>query len=61
MANRVADECRNSLTIIGGFSRRLYEKTPEDDPHKKDLRGIVEQVMILDERVSKIIDFEREA
>ncbi|RLB28081.1 MAG: sensor histidine kinase, partial [Deltaproteobacteria bacterium] len=51
----------NSLTIIGGFSRRLYEKTPEDDPHKKDLRGIVEQVMILDERVSKIIDFEWEA
>ena len=61
MANRVADECRNSLTIIGGFSRRLYEKTPEDDPHKKDLRRIVEQVMVLEERVSKIIDFEREA
>jgi len=61
MANRVADECRNSLTIIGGFSRRLYEKTPEDDPHKKDLRRIVEQVMILEERVSKIIDFEKEA
>jgi uncharacterized protein YigA (DUF484 family) len=60
MANRVADECRNSLTIIGGFSRRLYEKTPEDDPRKKDLRLIVEQVMILEDKVSKIIDFERE-
>jgi uncharacterized protein YigA (DUF484 family) len=61
MANRVADECRNSLTIIGGFSRRLYEKTAETDPHKQDLRLIVEQVMVLEERVSKIIDFEKEA
>ena len=60
MANRVADECRNSLTIIGGFSRRLYEKTPEKDPKKKDLRLIVEQVMVLEDRVSKIIDFEKE-
>ena len=60
MANRVADECRNSLTIIGGFSRRLYEKTPEADPHKKDLRLIVEQVMVLEDRVSKIVDFEKE-
>jgi uncharacterized protein YigA (DUF484 family) len=61
MANRVADECRNSLTIIGGFSRRLYEKTPETDPHKNDLRLIVEQVMVLEDRVSKIVDFETEA
>ncbi len=61
MANRVADECRNSLTIIGGFSRRLYEKTPESDPHKKDLRLIVEQVMVLEDKVSRIIDFEKEA
>ncbi len=61
MANRVADECRNSLTIIGGFSRRLYEKTPEKDPHKKDLRLIVEQVMVLEDKVSKIINFEKEA
>jgi uncharacterized protein YigA (DUF484 family) len=60
MANRVADECRNSLTIVGGFSRRLYEKTPEDDPKKKDLKLIVEQVMVLEDRVSKIINFEKE-
>ena len=59
MANRVADECRNSLTIIGGFSRRLYEKIPENDPKKKDLRLIVEQVMVLEDKVSKIINFEK--
>jgi signal transduction protein with GAF and PtsI domain len=61
MANRVADECRNSLTIVGGFSRRLYEKTPDNDPKKKDLRLIVEQVKVLEDKVSKIIDFEKEA
>jgi nitrate/nitrite-specific signal transduction histidine kinase len=60
MADRVADECRNSLTIIGGFARRLYEKTPEDDPQKRDLKLIVEQVMVLEDRVSRIVDFERE-
>jgi uncharacterized protein YigA (DUF484 family) len=60
MADKVADECRNSLTIIGGFSRRLYEKTPEDHPYKKDLKLIVEQVMVLEDRVSRIVDFEKE-
>jgi len=60
MADKVADQCRNSLTIIGGFSRRLYEKTPEDDPKKRDLKLIVEQVMVLEDKVSRIVDFERE-
>ena len=48
-------------TIIGGLSRRLYEKTPEADAHKKDLRLIVEQVMVLEDKVSRIINFEKEA
>jgi signal transduction histidine kinase len=61
MANRVTDECRDPLTIIGGFSRRLHEKTPEDDPHKKNFRRLGEQVIILEERVSQIIGFEKEA
>jgi uncharacterized protein YigA (DUF484 family) len=60
MADEVADECRNSLTIIGGFSRRLYEKTPEDDPRKRDLKLIIEQVMVLEDKVSRIVDFKRE-
>ena len=37
IANRVAHELRNPLTVIGGFSRRIYEKTPNDDPNKKYL------------------------
>ena len=55
MANMVADECRNSLTVVGGFSRRLYKKTPDDDPRKKDLRIIVEEVAALESKVSKIV------
>ena len=55
MANMVADECRNSLTVIGGFSRRLYKRTPDGDPRKKDLGIIVEEVSALESKVSKIV------
>jgi len=58
MANMVADECRNSLTVVGGFSQRLYKKTPDDDPRKKDLGIIVEEVAALESKVSKIVKIE---
>jgi len=58
MANMVADECRNSLTVVGGFSRRLYKKTPDDDPRKKDLGIIVEEVAALESKVSEIVKIE---
>ena len=60
MANRVAHELRNSLTVVGGFARRLYEKTPDSDPNKKDLRIIVEEVMVLEEKVWNIIKMKDE-
>jgi PAS domain-containing protein len=43
MANRVAHELRNPLTMVGGLSRRLYEKIPDDDPNKRYLRIMVEE------------------
>ena len=55
MANRVAHEVRNSLAVVGGFSRRLYEKTQEDDSIKSYLGIIVEEVKSLEEKVSGII------
>ena len=58
MANTVADECRNSLTVIGGFARRLYERTPDNDPNKKDLGIIFEEVAVLESKVSKIVKIE---
>ena len=59
MANRVADECRNSLTVVGGFARRLYGKTPDDDLNKKDLGIIVEEVKVLEDKISKIVRIEK--
>lgn len=55
IANRVAHDFRNPLTVIGGFTRRLVEKTPDEDPNKKYLRIVLQEVMILESRVSEII------
>ncbi len=56
MANRIAHELRNPLTVVGGFARRLYEITPDDDPIKRYLRIIVGEVMVLENKVSIIVD-----
>lgn len=61
IANRVAHELRNPLTVVGGLSRRLLDKTPDRDPSKKYLRVIVREVEVLETRVSEIIRIEREA
>jgi PAS domain S-box-containing protein len=55
MADRIAHELRNSLIVVGGFARRVNEKTPDDDPNKKYLRTIVGEVMLLENKVSEII------
>jgi sigma-B regulation protein RsbU (phosphoserine phosphatase) len=54
IANRVADECRNSLTIVGGFARRLYENAPDHDPDKEYLEIIVREIKNLEDKVSQI-------
>ncbi len=54
MANRVAHELRNPLTVIGGFARRINEKTPAGDPNKKYLQVIVEKVITIESKVSEI-------
>ncbi|MEA3359804.1 MAG: GAF domain-containing protein [Thermodesulfobacteriota bacterium] len=55
LVNRIADDCRNPLTVAGGFARRLYEKTPDNDPDKKYLKMIVDEVKILEDNISGII------
>ena len=54
MANRVAHELRNPLTAVGGFARRINEKTPVGDPNKKYLQMIVEKVVTMENKVSEI-------
>ena len=58
MANRVAHELRNPLTVVGGLTRRLCEKTPDDDPNKKDLKIILGEAKVLENKVSEIINTE---
>jgi PAS domain S-box-containing protein len=55
LADRVAHELRNSLTVVGGFARRMNEQTSDHDPNKKYLRIIAGEVMVLEEKLSEII------
>ena len=60
MANRVAHELRNPLTVVGGLTRRLYEKTPDDDPNKEYLKIILKEAKVLENKVSEIINIDDE-
>jgi signal transduction histidine kinase len=60
MSSMIAHELRNSLTIIGGFSRRLYEKITNKDPDKKEIKIIIDEIRVLEEKVSKIIELGRQ-
>jgi nitrogen fixation/metabolism regulation signal transduction histidine kinase len=55
MANRIAHELRNSLTVLGGFAMRIDAKTSDNDPNKTYLKTIVDEVRILENKVSDII------
>lgn len=61
MANRVAHELRNPLTVVGGFARRMYEKMPDDDKNKKYLKIILEEVTLLEKKVAEVIKIKHEA
>lgn len=55
MANKIAHELRNPLTVVGGFVRRLYEKAPDENPDKEYLEIIVKEVKTLEDKISRII------
>ena len=56
MANMIAHELRNSLMIVGGFARRLYENSKDRSLNEEHLKIIVDEVKILEDKVSKIIN-----
>ena len=58
MANRVAHELRNPLTVIGGFVRRLQDRIPDDDLSREYLEVILSEVMVLERKVAEIIRIE---
>ncbi len=55
MANRVAHELRNPLTVIGGFVRRLQDRIPGDDLSREYLEVILSEVKVLERKVAEII------
>ena len=58
MANRIAHELRNSLTVVRGFAMRMMEKSQDDPLNKKYLEIILSEVMVLESKVSEIIKIE---
>jgi len=60
LANRVAHELRNPITVIGGFSRRMNERMPEHDPNRNYLKVILSEVEVLENKISKIIRLDDE-
>jgi phosphoserine phosphatase RsbU/P len=59
ISQRIAHECRNSLTVVGGLARRLDEKTCAEEPAKEYTRIIVDEVKNLERKVSSIITVDR--
>jgi GAF domain-containing protein len=55
MSERMAHELRNSLIVIGGFARRLHEKSTQNDHNAKYLKIIFEEVKVLEEKVSVLL------
>jgi len=55
MSKRIAHELRNSLTVVGGLARRLHGKSTENDPNRKYLEIMFEEVKTLEEKVSNLI------
>lgn len=56
MVDQIAHEIRNPLTSIGGFTRRVYERLQENDPGKRYMEVVLEDVKRLENMISKLID-----
>jgi two-component system sensor histidine kinase/response regulator len=56
MMDEVAHEVRNPLVSIGGFAKRVYDRLPENDPNKKYLDMIMDEVSKLENMVKLLIE-----
>jgi len=55
MMDEVAHEIRNPLTSIGGFTRKMYERLSADDPNKKYMEMVIEDVERLENMVKQLV------
>ncbi len=56
MADELAHEIRNPLTSIGGFTRRIYERLSENDPGRKYMEIVIEDVARLENMIKKLVE-----
>jgi sigma-B regulation protein RsbU (phosphoserine phosphatase) len=55
MSKRIAHELRNPLAVVGGLARRMNQNPVTNERDKEYLRIMVEAVMTLEEKISKIV------
>lgn len=56
MMDEVAHEVRNPLVSIGGFARKVYAGLPEDDPNKRYMEMIIQNVAVLESMIKQLIE-----
>jgi len=56
MMEQVAHEIRNPLTSVGGFARKVFNRLPEDDPNRKYMQYIIEDVAVLESMIKQLIE-----
>jgi signal transduction histidine kinase len=58
MTTQMEHEIRNPLAIIGGLARRIYESLRDNDPGKKHLEVIMQNVKRLEHTTDRLLDLE---
>ena len=55
MSKRIAHELRNPLAVVGGLARRMNQNSATNERDREYLRIMVEAVMTLEDKISKIV------
>ncbi|MBW1702499.1 MAG: GAF domain-containing protein [Deltaproteobacteria bacterium] len=55
MSKKIAHELRNPLAVVGGLARRMKQNPANNERDKEYLKIMVEEIMNLEDKVSKIV------